>query len=50
MPGPQVKNWDQYHAIRKEGYSKESAAKIVNAHAKRSAVHKIIKKRRANGS
>lgn len=31
MPGPQVKNWNQYHALRKEGYSKSAAAKIANA-------------------
>jgi len=33
MPGPQVKNWKQYEALRKEGYSKTSAAKITNAAA-----------------
>lgn len=31
MPGKQVKNWDQYHALRREGKSKESAARITNA-------------------
>lgn len=30
MPGPQVKNWDMYEALRKKGFSKESAARIVN--------------------
>jgi len=34
MPGNQVKDWGQYHALRKENYSKESAAKIVNAKSK----------------
>jgi hypothetical protein len=33
MPGPQVKNWKQYEALRKKGFSKKSAAKIVNAGA-----------------
>lgn len=31
MPGKQVKNWEQYHALRRKGFSKRSAAKIVNA-------------------
>lgn len=31
MPGPEVKDWDVYHALRKEGHSKESAARIANA-------------------
>jgi len=35
MPGPQVKNWPQYEAIRRTGASKEMAAKIVNAKAKK---------------
>jgi len=35
MPGNQVKNWDQYHALRDKGMSKEQAAKIVNAAGKR---------------
>jgi hypothetical protein len=33
MPGKQVKNWKQYHALREKGHSKESAARIVNAQA-----------------
>ena len=33
VPGKEVKNWDQYHALRKEGKSKESAARITNASA-----------------
>jgi len=40
MPGKQVKNWDQYHALRREGYSKQSAARITNSQAKRSAAAK----------
>lgn len=35
MPGKQVKNWPQYEALRKQGKSKESAAKITNAAAKK---------------
>ena len=35
MPGKQVKNWDQYEALRKKGKSKESAAKITNASSKK---------------
>ena len=31
MPGPQVKKWSVYEALRKEGHSKESAARIANA-------------------
>lgn len=35
MPGKEVKNWPQYEALRRKGYSKESAARITNASAKR---------------
>lgn len=35
MPGNQVRNWKQYEALRHEGYSKKSAAKISNAAAKK---------------
>lgn len=36
MPGPQIKNWDQYHALRDKGMPKARAAAIVNgASAKR---------------
>ena len=35
MPGKQVKRWKQYEALRREGLSKESAAKITNAAAKK---------------
>jgi hypothetical protein len=31
MPGKQVKNWDQYHALRRKGASKTKAAKIANS-------------------
>jgi hypothetical protein len=42
MPGKQVKDWDQYHAIRRENpeMSKESAARIVNASRRRTGVSK----------
>ena len=35
MPGKSVKNWPKYEALRDKGYSKESAAKISNAGAKK---------------
>jgi hypothetical protein len=35
MPGKQVKNWKQYEALRRQGKSKESAARITNAAAKK---------------
>ncbi len=31
MSGKQVKNWKQYESLRREGKSKESAARITNA-------------------
>jgi hypothetical protein len=31
MPGKQVKNWKQYHKLRRKGFSKRSAARIANA-------------------
>jgi hypothetical protein len=34
MPGKEVKNWKMYEALRREGYSKASAAKITNAKSK----------------
>lgn len=34
-PGPSVRRPAQYEALRKEGYSKESAARISNAAAKK---------------
>ncbi|RZJ69124.1 MAG: Rho termination factor [Flavobacterium sp.] len=30
-PGPQVKNEDQYEALRDKGYSKEKSARISNS-------------------
>lgn len=35
MPGKQVKNWKQYEALRRAGFTKRSAARITNASAKR---------------
>lgn len=35
MPGPQVKDWKMYEALRRRGQSKELAAKIANARAAR---------------
>lgn len=31
MPGRQVKNWKRYHGLRRRGYPKTRAAKIVNS-------------------
>lgn len=31
MPGPQIKDWDKYHALRDKGMSKEKAARIANS-------------------
>jgi len=42
MPGKQVKNWRQYHALKRKGYSKTKAAKITNA----SAAKRRVKSRR----
>lgn len=30
-PGPQIKNRDQYEALREKGYSKEKSARIANS-------------------
>lgn len=35
MPGPQVKNWKQYEALRAKGMTKTKAAKITNAASKK---------------
>jgi len=34
MPGNEVKNWPMYEALRRQGKSKELAAKIVNSRVK----------------
>ena len=31
-PGPQIKDKDQYEALRDKGYSKEKSARISNSH------------------
>lgn len=45
MPGKEVKNWKQYEALRREGYSKESAARITNAQAKKTRAKKGARKK-----
>ena len=51
MPGKQVKNWAMYEELRRQGYSKQSAAKITNSSVKRStAAKKGHKTRRARKS
>ena len=35
MPGKQVKDWKTYEALRRDGASKEKAAKIANSKAKK---------------
>lgn len=35
VPGPQVKNWPQYEALRAKGMTKTKAAKITNASSKK---------------
>jgi hypothetical protein len=41
MPGKQVKDWPMYEALRREGHSKESAARITNSkHKKRKKAKK----------
>lgn len=44
MPGPQVKNWKQYEALRAKGMSKERAAKITNAAAGKKRKRKTKRK------
>lgn len=34
MPGKQIKRWGVYHALRRKGFSKTSAAKIANSKGK----------------
>lgn len=49
MPGKQVKDWAMYEALRREGHSKQSAARITNSKVKRStAAKKGHKTRRKN--
>lgn len=46
MPGKQVKNWRQYHKLRKKGHSKKSAARITNASSRKKRKRKGRKKKR----
>lgn len=46
MPGKQVKNWKQYHALRRKGHSKTSAAKIANSKKRRRRKRSGGRKRR----
>lgn len=39
-PGPSIKKPDEYEALKKKGYSKEKAAKISNADARKGKVKK----------
>lgn len=34
MPGKAVKNWSQYHALRRKGMGKKKAARIANSSKK----------------
>jgi hypothetical protein len=49
MPGKQVKNWDMYHALREEGYSKESAARITNARTRERSKRSRKRANKRNG-
>lgn len=40
MPGRQVKNWPMYEELRRQGYSKQSAARITNSAAKKKRAKK----------
>jgi hypothetical protein len=35
VPGKQVKNWPQYHKLRRKGFSKSSAARITNSSSRK---------------
>lgn len=41
MPGKQVKNWKMYEGLRREGYSKQSAARITNSAMKKKRKKKV---------
>lgn len=48
-PGPSIKKPKVYEALKEKGYSKEKAAKISNAQAKKKPSgrkKKVVKKRR----
>lgn len=46
MPGPGIKDWDKYHALVKQGMSKEKAAKIANSDAPKSKKKEAPKKKK----
>ncbi len=46
MPGKTVKSWPMYEALRAEGFSKESAARITNAKSRSRRQSKKSRKRR----
>lgn len=48
MPGKMVKNWKMYEALRDEGYTKESAAKITNSSERRARTQSKRSKKRKN--
>jgi hypothetical protein len=49
VPGNQVKDWAMYEALRRDGHSKQSAARITNSKVKRSnAAKKGHQTRRKN--
>ena len=45
MPGKSIKNWPKYHALRKKGHSKTSAARIANKKKGKSVAKKRKKSR-----
>jgi hypothetical protein len=49
MPGNTVKNWKVYEALRAEGKSEESAARIANAQASRKARPQSKKSKKRRG-
>jgi hypothetical protein len=46
VPGKSVKNWRQYHALRRKGYSKTSAARITNAAQRKRRTRRTRRRRR----
>lgn len=50
MPGPQVKIWPKYEALRRKGFGKTSAAKITNAGTGPKRPKSKVNYRRGSGS
>ncbi|AYD82088.1 hypothetical protein I5G60_gp73 [Mycobacterium phage Saguaro] len=46
MPGKQVKNWKQYHGLRRRGMSKARAAAITNAASRKDRRRSRSRRRR----